>query len=201
MGLCFCWAVSWEDKLKIRNVMWGGFFLILILICYSSSIGGCCSALNGYLISLKTVSWPRQGYPEAQPCRVRCRVVHQEPAGGEMLVEVQGASQHLWVLLDSSKCGGARSPLAGWSLWKLWDSVWAGIPLQFPFQRAAVEKPSCFHLPTPQMHLFPCLTSPSYPQTRFHLFSLLCSNCFYTVSNAPQVPSIHNCCYLVKCFP
>lgn len=58
-----------------------------------------------------------------------------------------------------------------------------------------------FHLPTPQMHSFTCLTSPSYPpKNGFHLFSLLCSNCFYTVSNAPQVPSIHNCCYLVKCF-
>lgn len=122
---------------------------------------------------------------------LRYRVVHQDLQGG-MLERAQGASQDPGVCWEQVTSGWVQ-PLEAVGLCLGWN------PSAVAISEGSNGKLN-FHLPTPQMHSLACLTHPSY-QNRLPLFSLLCSNCFYTVSNAPQVPSIHNCCYLVKCFP
>lgn len=98
--------------------------------------------------------------------------------------------------------GPCHLSVGGGILLRLWDSAQVGVPLQLPFQW---WKSECIFLLQNFYPSHKCIhlhTLSSFPaQKYFHIFSLLCLNCFYTVSNTPQVPSIHNCCYLVKCFP
>lgn len=169
-----------------------GFFpLLLILIC-------CSSSTDGNLISLRTVSWPRQGYPEAEPCRVW---------DAEWCTRSLQVGRCWWRCREhpsiSESCWTAGSVVGPGHLWLVYPVEicpdWNPSAVAIPEGSSEKAQSVFIYPPHKCIHLH---ALPIFPtQNRFHLFSLLCSNCFYTVSNAPQVPSIHNCCCLVKCFP
>lgn len=192
-----------------------GFFLPLILIWYSSSIGGIIISLKTWsLLTKARLSRGMWQGPSPAPWRskmqsdaCRCDVLRQHRQGDA--VAVQGASHDLWWMVNP-----AREREVWWgqvtSRWVTAPFGGCGTLLRLEYLcschfRGQQWKNECIFL----LHNFypshECIhlhTLSSFPaQNCFHTFSLLHSNCFYTVFNTPQVPSVHNCCYLVKCFP